>query len=78
MDTSPELLTIPSCSSCYIKRDIKDRRDIANDAQTLANLSGLPVIFSINYVRVLPYITAFSFHLPWNNPWDIAYPIKGK
>ncbi len=48
--------------------------DYANDAQQLANYSGMPVIYSHNYVRIIPYITPFSFDSPWNNPWDIAYP----
>ena len=52
----------------------KDYGDISNDAQQLANYSGMPVIFSHNYVRIVPYITPFSFAMPWNNPWDIAYP----
>jgi len=56
----------------------KDNTDISDDAQQLANYSGLPVIFSHNYVHILPYITPLSFSLPWNNPWDTAYPRRQK
>ncbi len=52
----------------------KEDTDISNDAQLLVDYSSLPVIFSRNYVHILPYITPFSFAFPWNNPWDIAYP----
>ena len=47
-----------------------------NNPQLLANYSGLPVQYSKNYVRIIPYIAPYSFSLPWKSPWKIVYPQK--
>jgi len=59
--------------ACDQRKDIGEG-DLSNDAQKLADYSGLPVIFSHKYVRIIPYYSPFSFDFPWRNPWDIAYP----
>jgi hypothetical protein len=45
-----------------------------DDAQKIADLSGLPTRYNEGAVRIIPFIGVFSFP----NSWKYAYPIGGK
>jgi len=73
-----EILLI-ACNQGGNQKDFLGNDDsYGNDAQILANLANMPVQYSTNQVRIVPYLdVTISLNFPWwSSPWKYVYPRK--